>query len=68
LHQVERPALIAWSAEDRFFTASHAEQLARDLPDVRLEWVPGARTLSPEDQPGRLSALINDFACAGIPG
>jgi pimeloyl-ACP methyl ester carboxylesterase len=67
LRHVEKPALIAWSAEDRVFSASDAEQLARDLPNARLEWVRGARTFSPEDQPGRLSALISDFARAGTP-
>jgi len=57
-----KPALIAWSAEDRFFPREHAERLARVIPDARLEWIEGARTFSPEDRPERLAELILDFA------
>ena len=56
-----KPALIAWSREDRFFKPEHGEQLARDLPGARLEWIDDARTFSPEDQPGRLAELIAGF-------
>ena len=62
LKDFERPALIAWSREDRFFKLEHAEQLARDLPNARLEWIEGARTFSAEDQPNRLAELISGFA------
>ena len=31
----DRPALIAWSREDKFFKPEHAERLARDLPNAR---------------------------------
>jgi pimeloyl-ACP methyl ester carboxylesterase len=55
------PALIAWSREDRFFKPAHAEQLAKDLPNARLEWIEGARTFSAEDQPERLAELIAGF-------
>lgn len=58
----ERPVLIAWSRDDRFFPAAHAERLASEIPNARLEWIPGARTFSPEDQPERLARLIADFA------
>jgi pimeloyl-ACP methyl ester carboxylesterase len=58
----QKPALIAWSAEDRFFPREHAERLARVIPDARLEWIEGARTFSPEDRPERLAELILDFA------
>jgi pimeloyl-ACP methyl ester carboxylesterase len=59
-----KPALIAWSAEDRFFPREHAERLAKVIPDARLEWIDDARTFSPEDNPGRLAELILDFARA----
>jgi pimeloyl-ACP methyl ester carboxylesterase len=62
LAEWDRPALIAWSAEDRFFPAEHAERLAAILPQARLEWVDGARTFSPEDRPDRLADLIGAFA------
>jgi len=61
LREFERPALIAWSRDDRFFKPEHAERLASDLPDAQLEWIEGARTFSAEDQPERLAELIAAF-------
>lgn len=58
----ERPALVAWSREDRFFPTRHAEELARLLPQARLEWIDDAYTFSPEDRPDRLSELLSQFA------
>jgi pimeloyl-ACP methyl ester carboxylesterase len=55
-----KPALIAWSAEDRFFPREHAERLAKVIPGARLEWIDDARTFSPEDRPDRLAELISD--------
>jgi pimeloyl-ACP methyl ester carboxylesterase len=57
----DKPVLIAWSANDRFFPLAHAERLARLIPDARLEWIEGARTFSPEDAPERLATLIAAF-------
>jgi pimeloyl-ACP methyl ester carboxylesterase len=61
LRSFHRPALIAWSRDDRFFSASLAERLVALLPQGRLEWVEGARTFSPEDRPDRLAELIAGF-------
>jgi pimeloyl-ACP methyl ester carboxylesterase len=61
LGEFEKPALIAWSREDRFFKPAHAERLAQELPNARLEWIENARSLSPEDEPGRLAELIAGF-------
>ena len=61
LREFGKPALIAWSGEDRFFKPAHAQQLARDLPNARLEWIEHARSLSSEDEPGRLAELIAAF-------
>jgi pimeloyl-ACP methyl ester carboxylesterase len=58
----DKPALVAWSANDRFFPRAHAERLARLIPAARLEWIEGARTFSPEDRPERLAELIRAFA------
>jgi pimeloyl-ACP methyl ester carboxylesterase len=58
----DKPALIAWSRNDRFFPAAHAERLAKIIPGARLEWVENARTFSPEDRPERLAELIGAFA------
>jgi pimeloyl-ACP methyl ester carboxylesterase len=62
LGQFERPVLIAWSRDDRFFKPAHAERLAHELPNARLEWIENARSLSPEDEPARLAELITSFA------
>jgi pimeloyl-ACP methyl ester carboxylesterase len=72
LGEFEKPALIAWSRDDRFFEPAHAERLAQELPNARLEWIENARSLSPEDEPGRLAELIaifvgKDGAHAGDP-
>jgi pimeloyl-ACP methyl ester carboxylesterase len=61
LGEFGRPALIAWSREDKVFPPEHGERLARELPSARLEWVEGARTLSMEDQPERVAELIAGF-------
>jgi pimeloyl-ACP methyl ester carboxylesterase len=57
----DKPVLIAWSTDDRFFPPVHAERLARVLPNARLEWIEGARTYSMEDCPERLAELIRSF-------
>src|SRR5262245_24566453 len=61
LRAFDKPALIAWSGEDRFFKSAHAQRLAHDLPNAHLEWIDNARSLSPEDEPGRLAELIAGF-------
>jgi pimeloyl-ACP methyl ester carboxylesterase len=65
LTALDKPALIAWSTEDRFFPPAHAERLAKVIPDARLEWIEGARSFSPEDRPERLAELIGAFV--GVP-
>jgi len=62
LNEFRKPALIAWSANDRFFPPEHGERLAKILPDARLEMIEGARTFSAEDRPERLAELIGAFA------
>jgi pimeloyl-ACP methyl ester carboxylesterase len=61
LGEFGKPALIAWSREDKFFKPAHAERLAEDLPNARLEWIDDARTFSSEDNPERLAELIAGF-------
>ena len=62
LASFHRPVLLAWAPEDRLFPVSLAERLQRTLPDARLELVEDAWTFLPEDQPGRLAALLGEFA------
>ena len=56
-----KPALVAWSKEDRFFPPEHAEALAKDLGGARVEWIEDSYTFSAEDQPERLADLITAF-------
>jgi pimeloyl-ACP methyl ester carboxylesterase len=62
LRTFDRPALIAWSADDRFFPPRDGERLAATIPGARLQWIAGARTFSAEDRPERLAELIASFA------
>jgi pimeloyl-ACP methyl ester carboxylesterase len=61
LRSYDRPVLIAWSREDRFFPPAHAERLAGDIPGARLEWIEDSYAFSMEDQPDRLAELIAGF-------
>jgi pimeloyl-ACP methyl ester carboxylesterase len=61
LGRFDRPALIAWSAEDRVFPEADGRRLAADLPNARFELVEDARTFSMEDNPERLAELIAGF-------
>jgi pimeloyl-ACP methyl ester carboxylesterase len=61
LREFDRPTLIAWATEDRFFKLRNGERLAEAIPDARLELIEDARTFVPLDQPERLAALIAAF-------
>jgi pimeloyl-ACP methyl ester carboxylesterase len=58
----DRPALIAWAAEDKVFPVEDARRLAGLLPDARLELIEDTLTYVPEDRPDRLVELIRGFA------
>jgi pimeloyl-ACP methyl ester carboxylesterase len=64
----DKPALVAWSEQDRFFPRSHGERLAKLIPGARLEWIEGARTFSPEDRPERVAEVIGAFMRERTPG
>jgi pimeloyl-ACP methyl ester carboxylesterase len=61
LRSFERPALIAWSRDDRVFRPEHAEMLSKDLPNAQLRWIEDSYALSMEEQPERLSELMVSF-------
>jgi pimeloyl-ACP methyl ester carboxylesterase len=61
LKTFERPVLIAWAPEDRFFKLRYAERLANDIPGARLELIDDALTFVPIDQPRRTAELIAAF-------
>lgn len=64
----EKPVLLAWAPEDKFFPFSDASRLAELFPDARIEEVPDSYTFVSEDQPELLARLIGDFAAAGSRG
>jgi pimeloyl-ACP methyl ester carboxylesterase len=57
-----KPALLAWAADDKFFPAEHARQLAAILPSARVELIPDSRTWVMRDQPERTAHLITEVA------
>jgi pimeloyl-ACP methyl ester carboxylesterase len=61
LASFERPALLAWAREDRFFPFAHAERLAAILPDSRLVPIDDSYSFVPEDQPEALAEAIAGF-------
>jgi pimeloyl-ACP methyl ester carboxylesterase len=66
LREFDRPTLLAWAAEDRFFKLSYAERLAETIPGARLERIEDSYTFVSEDQPERLASLIGSFARDGV--
>ena len=62
LPEFDKPALIAWSADDTFFALSDGERLAATIPNARLEVIEGARTFSMVDRPDRLADLLSTIA------
>lgn len=61
LRTFDRPALVAWAAEDRVMPPDHGRRLAELLPRGRLVEIPDSYTLIPEDQPARLAREIRMF-------
>ncbi|MCV7199135.1 alpha/beta fold hydrolase [Mycobacterium angelicum] len=62
LPEFDKPALIAWSADDEFFPFEDGERLAATIPNARLEVIDGARTFSMLDRPDRLADLLSAIA------
>jgi pimeloyl-ACP methyl ester carboxylesterase len=62
LKNFDRPVLIAWARDDKFFKLDLGERLAAAFPNARLEVIDDSRTFLPEDQPDRLAELIAAFA------
>jgi pimeloyl-ACP methyl ester carboxylesterase len=57
----DRPALVVWAADDKFFPVEHGRALADLMPNARFELVEGSRTFIAEDQAERLVELISGF-------
>ena len=58
----DRPTMLAWAVEDRFFKLSFAERLADTINGATLEKIDDSYTFVSEDQPERLAELIARFA------
>jgi pimeloyl-ACP methyl ester carboxylesterase len=67
LRKFDRPAVLAWAVEDRFFKIAYAERLAATINGATLERIEDSYTFVSEDQPERLAELIGAFAREGAP-
>jgi pimeloyl-ACP methyl ester carboxylesterase len=54
----DRPALVVWAADDKFFPVDHGRALADLMPNARFELIRNSRTFIPEDQPAELVRLV----------
>jgi pimeloyl-ACP methyl ester carboxylesterase len=60
--EFDKPVLIAWAPEDRFFKLADAERLQAAFPHARLERIEDSYTFVMLDQPERTVQLIAEFA------
>lgn len=56
----DRPALVIWAADDRFFPRAHGRRMAELLPQGRFELVESSRTFIPEDNPQPVVRLLRE--------
>ncbi|MFJ3127899.1 alpha/beta fold hydrolase [Streptomyces sp. NPDC086993] len=61
LRHFDRPALVAWGAEDRMMPPETGRRLAELLPRGRYVEIPGAGTLVPVDNPAALVGELRRF-------
>ena len=62
LRSFDRPTLLVWAVEDRFFKITFAEKLAETINGAALERIDDSYTFVSEDQPELLAELIARFA------
>ena len=58
------PTLIVWGSKDRMIPASHALNVARALPDSRVELFEGAGHFPHLDDPDRFARVLREFIAA----
>ena len=61
LPSFDRPALVAWAADDRVMPPADGRRLAGILPHSRLIEIADCYTLVPLDQPAALADAIEHF-------
>jgi pimeloyl-ACP methyl ester carboxylesterase len=66
LRDFDRPVLLAWAREDKFFKVKLAERLLERLPNGRLELIDDSYTFVSIDQPERLAELLREFVLDGV--
>jgi pimeloyl-ACP methyl ester carboxylesterase len=60
-NEFDKPVLIAWAPQDRFFKLRYAERLVDAFPNARLEKIEDSLTFVSIDQPVRTAELIAGF-------
>lgn len=67
LRAFDKPALVAWGADDVFLSPSWGARLVDDLPGAeRLELLPFCGHLAPEERPVELAGLIRTLLVRGV--
>ena len=61
LRGFDRPALLTWGVNDRFFELGYARRLAAQMGDARVVEIEDAKTFVPLDQPGGVAEEIAAF-------
>ena len=62
LASFDKPVLLVWSREDKFFKIADAHRLAKIFPDARVEELTDAYAFVSWDQPDRVAELVGAFA------
>jgi pimeloyl-ACP methyl ester carboxylesterase len=62
LSSFEKPVLLVWSREDKFFKIANAHRLAAIFPNARVEELTDAYAFVSWDQPDRVAELVGAFA------
>jgi pimeloyl-ACP methyl ester carboxylesterase len=62
LSSFDKPVLLVWAREDRFFKLEHAHRLAKIFPNARVEEVDDAYAFVSWDRPDRVAELVGAFA------
>lgn len=62
LTSFDKPVLLVWSREDKFFKIENAHRLAAVFPDARVEELTDAYAFVSWDQPDRVAELVGAFA------
>jgi pimeloyl-ACP methyl ester carboxylesterase len=62
LTSFDKPVLLVWSREDKFFKIENAHRLAAVFPNARVEELTDAYAFVSWDQPDRVAELIGAFA------